>query len=55
MSKIDRYKAKKENRDAFKDIRRQANKRAERDRIEFAKAEKKEREKKDDKVDSETS
>lgn len=54
MSKIDRYKEKKENRDAFKAIRRYANERAERDRIEFAKAEKK-KEKKDDKVDSETS
>ena len=40
MSKIDRYKKKKENREAFKEIRRRANKRAERDRIEFAKTRK---------------
>lgn len=37
MSKIDRYKKKKENREAFKEIRRRANKRAERERIKFAK------------------
>lgn len=40
MSKIDRYKKNKENREAFKDIRRKANQKAEAERIAIALAKK---------------
>lgn len=40
MAKIDRFKKKKENREAFKKLRKEANKKDESERIEFARTRK---------------